>query len=168
MFQKRILYVFVFAGILYNICGMDTEKYKGEVVHKVTKKRGYKFIAVAKQMGISRATLYKNLKKSHLTDRFLIKVGDIIHYDFAKEFPNLRHSLLYKSHHENTLTNQGKKIEALSNLYKKYTMLLEESNKLMQFLVRILNNTQVTSIKRSIDTFIKKNIKPTSRSKKKG
>ncbi|MEM9569336.1 MAG: hypothetical protein AAF900_00010 [Bacteroidota bacterium] len=147
---------------------MDTEKYKGKVVHKVTKKRGYKFIAVAKQMGISRATLYKNLKKSHLTDRFLIKVGDIIHYDFAKKFPNLKNSLLYKSHHEHTLTNQGKKIEALCNLYKKYTMLLEESNKLTKFLVRILNNTQVASIKRIIDMFIRKNIKPTPKHKKKG
>ena len=146
---------------------MDTEKYRGEVVHKVTKKRGYKFIAVAKQMGISRATLYKNLKKSHLTDRFLIEVGDIIHYDFAKEFPNLRDSLLYKSHHENTLTSQGKKIEALSNLYKKYTLLLEESNKLTKFLVRILNNTQIASIKRSIDMFIRKNMKPTAKDKKK-
>lgn len=134
---------------------MNTEKYRGEIVQKVTKKRGYKFIAVAKQMGISRATLYKNLKKSHLTDRFLIKVGDIIHYDFAKEFPNLRESLLYKNHHENTLTSQGKKIQALSNLYKKYTLLLEDLNKLTRFLVRILNDTQVTCIKHSIDVFIR-------------
>ena len=146
---------------------MNTEKYRGEVVHKVTKRSGYKFISVAKELGISRATFYKNLKKSHLTDRFLIKLGDIINYDFAKEFPNLKDSLLYKSHHENTLTSQGKKIQALSNIYKKYTLLLEESNKLTRFLVRILSNTHVASIKRSIDTFIKDNIKPITKDKKK-
>lgn len=147
---------------------MNRKKHKGKIVSKITKKRGYKFVAVAQQMGISRATLYKSLKKPHLTDQFLIKVGRIIHYDFAKDFPNLRHSLLYKSNNENTLTNQGKKIEALSNLYKKYTILLEESNKLMKFLVRVLNNTQVASIKRSIDMFIKHNIKPTPTNKKTG
>ncbi len=146
---------------------MNTEKYRGEVVHKVTKQRGYKFTTVAKQLGISRATLYKNLKKSHLTDQFLIKIGHIIHYDFAKEFPNLRESLLYKSHREKALSNQGKKIQALSNLYKKYALLLEESNKLTRFLVRILNNTQLASIKGSIDIFIRRNMKPTKDKKKK-
>lgn len=90
---------------------MNTEKYRGKVVHKAIKRSGYKFISVAKQLGISRPTLYKNLKKSHLTDRFLINLGDIIHYDFAKEFPNLKDSLLYKSHHENILTSQGKKLK---------------------------------------------------------
>jgi len=139
---------------------MNTEeKYKGEVVHKIIKERGYKLVAIADQLVISRATLYKILKKPYLTDQLLIKIGEIIQYDFAKDFPDLQDSIVYKRYQKRTLTDKGVKVEALFDLYKKYTMLLEESHKLMRFLVRIVNNTQAASLKRRINRFIRENIK---------
>lgn len=129
---------------------------KGKIVQKIVKKSGHKLVAISKRLGMSRATLYKRFKEGKLTDRFLFALGEIIGYDFTEAFPNLKNSIHYRPAEKEPQEYHKGSPPQLDQIQKKYAQTLESYNKLLKFLVRLVNDNELHTIKEEIADFIKK------------
>ena len=91
--------------------------HRGEIVEKRIRRSGYKLVKLAEKLNISRNTLYNKFKDANLNYRSIIEVGKVIHYDFSKDFPEIR----------SDIELQGEKLDSLSKLENKYLHLLENT-----------------------------------------
>ena len=126
--------------------------HRGQIVEKVIRKSGYSITKLAKKLGISRNTLYNRFENADLSYRFIMEVGNIIHYDFTVDFPTMK-----------------EEIEAISNIpihsvdretleiwraESKYILLLEQYSKLLSILAKVANTNTLTTLKKEILDFI--------------
>lgn len=63
--------------------------HRGEVIRDAIKASGVAIGVVAEKMNISRKTLYNKFKEPSIPYSFILKLGEVIHHDFAQEFPHL-------------------------------------------------------------------------------
>jgi predicted DNA-binding protein YlxM (UPF0122 family) len=127
-------------------------KHKGQIVEKIVRKSGYSLTKLAKSLGISRNTLYNRFDNPNLGYRFIIDVGNIIHYDFTLDFPEIK-----KEHEiagESELYSIDRSAAELLRVEGKYVRLLEKYTKLLGILVRLSNETDVPRLKTEILEFI--------------
>lgn len=127
-------------------------KHKGQIVEKIVRKSGYSLTKLAKSLGISRNTLYNRFDNPNLGYRFIIDVGNIIHYDFTLDFPEIK-----KEHEmagESDLQSIDRGAAELLRVEGKYVRLLEKYTKLLGILVRLSNETEVSGVKKEILEFI--------------
>ncbi|GHA77941.1 hypothetical protein GCM10007389_34730 [Pontibacter akesuensis] len=68
---------------------MKTNTHRGEVIREAIKASGVAIGVVAEKMSISRKTLYNKFKESSIPFSFILKLGEVIHHDFAQDFPHL-------------------------------------------------------------------------------
>ncbi|MCC9166250.1 hypothetical protein [Pontibacter harenae] len=68
---------------------MKATIHRGEKIKEAIKESGLAVGVVAERMGISRKTLYNKFKEASIPYSFILKLGEVIHHDFSKEFPNL-------------------------------------------------------------------------------
>lgn len=68
---------------------VKTNVHRGEVIRDAIKASGVAIGVVAEKMGISRKTLYNKFKESSIPYSFILKLGEVIHHDFAQDFPHL-------------------------------------------------------------------------------
>lgn len=123
----------------------------GEIVYKAIKSKKYSIGYISKKIGITRNTLYKKLKKEDLALDFVIKIGNIIEYDFLNDVPELekyaknKNLLIFKNTREKT-----------KMLYRiKYLKLLYQYNSLLDFMVTLADNHDLKSLKEDIKEFVK-------------
>ena len=131
-----------------HICRMS--QHRGEIVEEIVRKSGYAIKALAQQLGFSRNTLYNRFREPNLNYEFIAKVGNIIHYDFVKKFPDMEKP----ESGELSPTYMDRKTAELLRVEKKYIKLLENYNQLFKILTRLANNNDVALLKQEIIRFI--------------
>ncbi|CCM10151.1 Putative uncharacterized protein [Cardinium endosymbiont cEper1 of Encarsia pergandiella] len=151
-----------------------TEKHKGEIVKKAIKKTGYQMKVVAERLGIVRNTLYTKLKQAELEDSFIIRVGNIIHYDFSDVFPEVYKRVAAKFTNsferiypdKSVVVPDADELPLYDHLYKnpyffklhalseKYIKLMEDYDKLFKVLILLVNNNESVDLKKEMIKFI--------------
>ncbi|MEL6607046.1 MAG: helix-turn-helix domain-containing protein [Bacteroidota bacterium] len=122
-------------------------KHRGEILEAVIRSSGYSLKALAEKLSISRNTLYNKFKEHDLSYEFILKVGDLIHYDFTYEYPEIKTTVS---------VDKNQHAAELWRLEQKYTRLLESYNRLLSFLVRAANDYRLEKVKHEIDHFLKR------------
>ncbi len=138
---------------------MENRKHHGKVVRNIIKNSGYTFLHVAKCLNISRNTLYMRFQQEQLPGFFLYKIGQIINYNFAINFPELENDSDYLQAAENAESPEVKYHKQIATLQKKYYETLEDYNKLLRFLVKIVNDNEFYSLKKEIELFVDNSVK---------
>ncbi|TXK26210.1 hypothetical protein FVR03_22020 [Pontibacter qinzhouensis] len=67
--------------------------HRGEIVKEAIKKSGIAVGVVADRIGLSRRTLYNKFKETSIPYSLILKIGEVIHYDFSEDFPHLSRKL---------------------------------------------------------------------------
>ncbi|MFM2428347.1 MAG: hypothetical protein RL012_231 [Bacteroidota bacterium] len=120
-------------------------QHRGEVLEAVVRKSGYPLKTIAARLGVSRNTIYNKFREHDLSYDFIVKVGELLHYNFTYEYPEIKTTVsLDKSKH----------VAELWWLEKKYTHLLERYGQLLSFLLRMANDYHLEILKKEIDKFL--------------
>ncbi|MCP3658892.1 MAG: hypothetical protein GY830_00650 [Bacteroidetes bacterium] len=126
-------------------------KHRGEFVHKAIKQKKYSIEFISKKLGITRNTFYKKLKNSNLSLDMIVKVSNIIEYDFISEIPEIKeyarnnNLFLYKNTKEKNII-----------IYKlKYLKLMYQYNALLDFMINLADNHDLQTLKEDIKEFVK-------------
>ena len=130
-------------------------KHRGEIVENVIRRSGFSLKKLSERLGISRNTLYNRFKEPELSYEFIIAVGNIIHYNFAPELPELQAEANEMG--EGPVGYADRDTVELLKLERKYTNLLERYNKLLGILVRLSNTNELQIIKNEILQFLENN-----------
>ncbi len=126
-------------------------KHIGETVYKAIKSKKYSIEFISSKLGITRNTLYKKLKKKDLTLDIVIKIGNIIEYDFLNEISGIEKYARDKSLF---LFRNNKEKNAI--MYKlKYLKLLYQYNILLDFMKSLADDHDLKSLKEDIKEFVK-------------
>ena len=120
-------------------------QHRGEILERVIRRSGYSIKALADRLGVSRNTIYNKFREHDLSYDFILRVGDIIHYDFTYDYPEIKTTVK---------TDKDQHAAELWRLEQKYTRLLERYNKLLSFLVRTANGYRLEQLKKEIDKFL--------------
>ncbi len=133
-------------------------EHRGEIVEQIVRKSGFSLKKLAERLGISRNTLYNRFGDPNLSYEFIIKVSNVIHYDFTLDFPETKEKVQEKEEKEAREQEGTDYIDRytaeLLKLERKYTNLLERYNKLLGTLVHLANNNELQTIKKEILHFI--------------
>ena len=129
------------------------KRHQGQIIEKAVRGSGYTLVQVAKRVGVSRSTLYNAFGQETLNTNFINRLGRVIHYDFTKDFPEIVHDEGYIDLDDHLDLYKRKIEQELSEVQKKYYQILEEYNKLLHFLVRIANNSDLYTLKKEISKF---------------
>ena len=132
------------------------EQHKGKIVEDAIRKSGFSFKKLAERLRISRNTLYNRFKEPNLNYECIMSVGNIIHYDFVRDFPDLQAEIDVMN--ENSVGYLDRGTVELLRLEKKYISLLERYNKLLGFLARLSNTNEVRTLKKEIHQFLEDNV----------
>jgi plasmid maintenance system antidote protein VapI len=120
-------------------------QHRGEILEAVVRKSGYPLKTIAARLGVSRNTIYNKFREHDLSYDFIVRVGELLHYDFTYEYPEIKTTVsLDKSKH----------VAELWWLEKKYTHLLERYGQLLSFLLRMANDYHLEILKKEIDKFL--------------
>lgn len=126
-------------------------KHRGQIVEKAVRQSGYSITKVAKKLGISRNTLYNRFGNPKLGYRFIVEVGNLIHYDFAPEFPEIKAEPQKGT--EGITPSINRSTAELLRVERKYIVLLEQYTKLLGILVKLANENDLHVLKREILEF---------------
>jgi len=130
--------------------------HKGQIVKNRVDKSKYSLTKLAKNLGISRNTLYNRFNSPDLSHRFILEVGNVIHYDFTIDFPEIQQNADRDSEKENVFTKQEDKAARLWRLEDKHNVLLERYSKLLELLIKISNEHGIHDLKHKIITMDQK------------
>ena len=117
---------------------------------------------IATKMEVSRGQLYRLFREEKLEKvkpRYILSLGHAIHYDFTKDFPELKKEALKFEAQESSFTYRKEHKEQLLKLYKKYTKLLEAYNQLLNFLIGLVRQGKLSEkeikhlLEREIDLY---------------
>ncbi len=128
--------------------------HKGQIVEKLVRKSGFTFTNIATKLRISRNTLYNRLQNPNLSYRFIAEIGEIIHYDFSLDFPELAKEMGEGG--EPAIIKPRHGSATLWRVENKYTSLLEKYNKLLALLVKIANQNELQDLKDGLLNLIEK------------
>lgn len=135
---------------------MNKKKHQGKIIEKAVRNSGYTLVYVAEQLQVSRNTLYTRFKEMEVDHMFLFDLKQVINYDFTKDIPELLYSPTYqKALRSSKLPAQDKIHQELSDIQKNYYKVLEDYNKLLKFLVHLINDNELHSLKKELSYFMK-------------
>ena len=127
-------------------------EHKGQIVERIVRRSGFSITGLAKRLDISRNTLYNRFDNPNLGYRFIIDVGNIIHYDFTLNFPEIKKETEVGG--ENPVRSIDREAAALLKIEGKYINLLERYTKLLGILVKLANENELNTLKKEILKFI--------------
>ncbi len=128
---------------------------RGTVVEKIVRRSGYSLSKLAAKLGVSRNTLYNKFKNANVSYRFIMEVGNILHYDFTLDFPEMKESVELKS--ENHASKDEEELAAiLWRLESKYNNLLEKHNKLLEMVLRVVDRNELHELGQEIAKILEK------------
>ena len=127
-------------------------KHKGQIVERIVRQSGYTLTRLATRLNISRNTLYNKFNNPNLSFDFIMKVGEIISYDFSIDFPEM------KREPEEIGADGGqyetnKEFEYVGFM-KEYFALAKQHRSLLEFLVKLANNNELKAVKEEIRRFV--------------
>ena len=107
-------------------------QHRGEILKAILQKSGYSLKALAEKLGISRNTIYNRFREHNLSYDFIVRVGELIHYDFTYAYPEIK----------TTIQREDKDQHAaeLWWLERRYTQSLQQYNNLCDFLIKMRND----------------------------
>ena len=129
------------------------KKHRGEIVEEAIRRSGFSIKKLAERLKISRNTLYNRFKDPDLSSEFITAVSNIIHYNFAIDFPELK----AESNEFGDIDSLDRNVVELLRLEKKYTGLLERYNKLMGIMLRLANTNELETLRKEILRFLENN-----------
>lgn len=130
--------------------------HKGEIVKNIVHKCGMKITTISTKLKISRNTLYNKFDDPNLGDAFILKLGDVIRYDFSACFPNLKEDAVsFSEISDESITYIDRNIENLIKQERKYIDLLEKHNGLLTLLAKTARGTNLPLVEQEIDGYIK-------------
>jgi len=105
-------------------------QHKGEIVEKAVRQSGLPLTQLAKRMGKSRRWLYNAFDNPSLSIEHILRIGSIIHYNFANDIHDLQRFLNLEEpiSEENNYAIRAESAEYWKN---KYLTLLEKYNGLL-------------------------------------
>ena len=127
-------------------------KHRGEIVEQAIRRSGFSMKRLAERLKISRNTLYNRFKESELGFEFIMRVSNVIHYDFTHELPEIKKEQIESG--EGASYYIERSTAELLKLEKKYTDLLERYNKLLSILIRQANNNDLQPLRQEIMQFM--------------
>jgi len=130
--------------------------HRGQIVEKIVRKSGYSLTKLAEKLEISRNTLYNRFDNANLGYRFIMDVGNIIHYDFTLDFPEMKKEPSLMGDHSMLIPRREDKAADLWRIEGKYTHLLERYTKLLGILVKIANENELHTLKKEIVNLLEK------------
>lgn len=65
------------------------QQHAGNIVEAVIRRKGHNISKLAKDLKVSRCTLYNWFDQSDLPFDVLVRIGTYIHHDFARDFPDI-------------------------------------------------------------------------------
>ncbi|MEL6539408.1 MAG: hypothetical protein AAFP93_01365 [Bacteroidota bacterium] len=130
------------------------EKHRGEIVEEIFRKSGYSLSRLAKDMMISRNTVYNRFKDPNLSLDFIQELGDIIRYDFAQVFPEIE-----KDPAEEKQRYVRRQVADFLALEGKHVRLMERYDSLMSFLLQLSNKNDLNTLRQEILEFLEENRK---------
>ncbi|MEL6152980.1 MAG: hypothetical protein AAFQ78_03035, partial [Bacteroidota bacterium] len=68
-------------------------QHRGEIVETIVRRSGYSIKSLAQKLRVSRNTIYNKFREQDLSYEFIANVGDVIHYDFTTDFPEIKTSI---------------------------------------------------------------------------
>ena len=98
-------------------------KHRGEILKQKVEDSGKSVAEIAKKLGIHRSTLYRVFEEPFASFDYIVRVGKIINYDFAKDFVELEDPM------------RQIKEEELGYKLKYFQLLEEHSNALKELLM---------------------------------
>lgn len=133
--------------------------HRGQIVKRVIKSHGYKLKNLAAKLRVSRGTLYKYFNQADLSSDFIIRLGNVIKYNFQRDIPNL----VEKAAEEGVYSNLNEEHDNFSrelekelvSVQKKYYEILEEYTNLLYFLVKVSTDKNTDKLNTHIRDFIK-------------
>ena len=125
---------------------------RGQIVEKIIRRSGYSITKLSKKLGISRNTLYNRFENPSLGYRFIVEVGNVIHYDFTLDFPEIKEEIELLG--EPPLRSVDRETAELWRAEGKYILLLEKYTKLLSMLVKLANENTLNTLKKEILDFI--------------
>lgn len=134
--------------------------HRGQIVEKIIRKSGYSLTKLAASLKISRNTLYNRFYNANLGYRFIMDVGNIIHYDFTLDFPEMKKEPKLMADHQVLPPIREDKSAELWRIESKYVNLLEKYNKLLAILVKVSNENELHELKKELLVLIEKAATP--------
>ena len=131
-------------------------KHRGEIVEDAIRRSGFSIKKLAERLGISRNTLYNRFRDPELSYEFINAVSNIIHYNFAIDFPEMIAEENELGDGSSVQYTERDALELL-RLEKKYTGLLERYNKLLNILLRLANTNELQTLRKEIIRFLEDN-----------
>lgn len=115
--------------------------HRGEILEVVVNKYSPNKTALAKKMGIDRTTIHRHFKDPDLSDELLLRYAKALKYDFAKEFPELKHytNMLEEPITEYRPLTLSDALKEIDYWKAKYLNIVEKHNEL---LTRILEESK--------------------------
>jgi transcriptional regulator with XRE-family HTH domain len=126
--------------------------HRGQIIEKIIRRSGYSITRLAKKLGISRNTLYNRFENANLGYRFIMEVGNVIHYDFTIDFPEMKEEI--ESMGEPPIRSLDRETAELWKAESKYILLLEKYTKLLGILAKLANQNTLITLKKEILDFI--------------
>ncbi len=127
-------------------------QHRGQTVEKIVRRSGYSLTKLAKTLAISRNTLYNKFDNPDLGYSFIVEIGNIIHYDFSVDFPEIKNEVELAS--DIHLGSIDRTAVELLKIEEKYIRLLEKYTKLLGILVRLSNEFELHALKKVILEFM--------------
>jgi hypothetical protein len=114
----------------------------GEIVELVVRKNHLSISELSRQLNVSRRCLYNWFTQKDLSPETIKKIGDVLKYDFSREFPDLKlkkngftgdHSLSRNGFMEDQSVTKdfNDRVDAVNYWRSKYIQLLEKHNDLL-------------------------------------
>jgi transcriptional regulator with XRE-family HTH domain len=133
--------------------------HRGQTVEKIVRKSGYSLTKLAERLDVSRNTLYNRFANANLGYRFIMEVGNVIHYDFTLDFPEIKKQADLIGENAIFIPRKEDRSADLWRLESKYANLLEKYTKLLGILVKVANENDLHSLKQEIIDLIEKEAK---------
>ena len=110
-------------------------KHYGQIIEKVIRRDGYSISELAKLMHVNRQSIYNWFSKKRLKSDIIFRIGEVLSYDFSKEFPELFREGEFSFLNKNiaVLPEEAEVVvEHLEDHWKdKYIVLLEKYSELL-------------------------------------
>lgn len=107
--------------------------HKGEIIKEAVNQSGISVTQVAKSLHVTRKTVYNIFDRVDVDNDTILKIGQIIHYDFTEKFPKLSKITRTEDPQEKYNIKDLEQLKADVDYWKgKYIELLEEHNKLLK------------------------------------
>lgn len=133
--------------------------HRGQLVEKIIRKSGFSLTRLSKKLDISRNTLYNRFENPNLGYRFIMEVGNAIHYDFTIDFPNMKAEI--EKINDAPIHIIDRDTLEILRAESKYIHLLEKYTKLLSILAKLANHNTLPTLRKEILEFIEQEEKIT-------